>query len=241
MKPEFFGQAVEIRNATRADFRSIQEFYLSNHHEFLRARGDDLLLKSIINDRRAHIAIDGLGNLVGASSTFSLLDDRFRELGATRVLKNGFGLQRVFILLRVLQEVVMDWEVDGVKNFDEIYSVAVDDNIWSQRNLVASGFIPWTPPKDLAAERARLSGTGAASNLRFFRLPLSKVPAMAQSLLDVINNQEIFKNGETGKRIGSIILSIRAEIVSYHSDLVGRLAEISPNVFEAPASQTSCA
>lgn len=123
-----------IRQATPFDLPVIKEFHQNNQHAYNAARGDDVLLRAIQRDRTMLLIVAPNGTIVGASAVFVLLDGRFREAGATRIIENGFGFQQILHSLRAVHEYVMDCD------YEAYFSTVVAGNAASIRNLIAVGF-----------------------------------------------------------------------------------------------------
>lgn len=211
-----FREAIVIRNATGADWPKVSRFYAHNRHTNLRDRGDEELLRTIHHERRLLVALNWQDEIVAASATFGMLGGRFRELGATRVIKNGFGLQKVLLCLRALHEEIED------PSYEEQYTVVSEENHASLRSVEAMGFVPWNAPEDLVAKRAAKSRAGdlPTRRVRYLRLPKHRLPIMAEQLLKCVDTDECPKLGADGRPIASIVLDVRAEVIAYHRPIV---------------------
>jgi hypothetical protein len=99
---------VRIWQATSLDMHDVTAFYEANRHENNKERGDDELLRAVRIDRKLVLASHD-NVIVGSSAVFEFLDGRFREAGATRIVLNGFGLQKVLHYVRAIHE-FLNWQ-----------------------------------------------------------------------------------------------------------------------------------
>ncbi len=181
---------ITVRSSVEADFPAIKAFIDTYQHEY-NARRDDATLLAMIKRRYFllfHVSIppvDTAETLVAVSGLFEHGDEgQWIEAGATRVILNGFGLQRLATDLRALTAVVTN------SDLQEIFATVVDGNATSRANLEACGFEPWTPPQALVEEKKRLhSGMGAGSRVvDYFHLPGARLPEKARRVLEMADN-----------------------------------------------------
>lgn len=120
---------VTIRNTTEADFKAIRQFFLDNPSEYNLARSDEVLLERIGQRKFVIVEQNNVG-LVGVSGTFDHgPDGEFCEAGATRIILNGFGFEKVLHYARSLHEFILDY------SYTDYFSTVVDNNTKSISNL----------------------------------------------------------------------------------------------------------
>lgn len=180
-------------------------------------RGDDVLLRAIQRDRTVLLVIAPDGAIVGASAVFALLDGRFREAGATRIIENGFGFQRILHSLRAVHEYVMDCD------YEAYFSTVVAGNAASIRNLMAVGFRHWpNPDPDLVAYKADLARkAGRTAQIDYYQLPRDVLPQCAQSIIDLDGKGFLERRSwQTPGETETITLRVDVEIVRLYKDKV---------------------
>lgn len=206
-----------IRQATPFDLPIIKEFYQNNQHPYNAARGDDVLLRAIQRDRTMLLIVAPNGTIVGASAVFALLDGRFREAGATRIIENGFGFQQILHTLRAVHEYVMDCD------YEAYFSTVVAGNAASIRNLIAVGFRHWPDPDaDLVAYKTDLAReAGRTARIDYYHLPRSVLPSYAQRILDLDGLPRLERRSrQTSGETETITLRMDVEIVRLYKDKV---------------------
>jgi hypothetical protein len=171
-----------VRHATSRDLQRVLAFYEKHKNPGNSPRSKDVLHGALNNDRKLLVAEVGSGataEIIAASAVFSHLDGRFREVGATRVVANGFGLQILLYSVSVVHEVLLD------PQFEEIYCTVIRENAVSIHNIEKSGFVPWlNPDADLRQEKARIAKlTDRPADVAFFRLPPEAYSPLAANLL----------------------------------------------------------
>lgn len=167
-----------IRHATGRDFESILAFYESTRSPLNCPRNEEVFHSAIKDDRRMVIA-EVEGEIVGASGVFGHLQGDYREVGATRVTLNGFGLQRLLYAVSIVHEVLVD------DTYDFIYCTVLRDNASSIHNIRKAAFVEWNDPCEaLVAEKRRLAEeTGRSSDVLYFKLADTGPALAAKSLL----------------------------------------------------------
>ena len=98
-----------LRHATSRDEDRVLTFYRSNQHASNYPRADDVFRYALRQDRKLLIIEREDGQIVAATAVFDHLDGRYREVGATRVIENGYGFQRLMYSSSIVHEALMVW------------------------------------------------------------------------------------------------------------------------------------
>ncbi len=202
-------QPLLLRHATSRDARKVADFYESNSHPNLKARGEEEMLAAAKVDRRLVMVLDG-DEIVAAAAVFDHIDGSYFESGAARVILNGYNLQKLLLWARTVHTFLMD--PPGKEFFSVVRENGGVDAQRSQASLVKSGFEVWNSVPD---EARALKPEGRI----FFRLPREALVTHAKHLLAA--EQNALTHRETGQVLK---LDLGLESLSYHRDAVESLA-----------------
>ena len=157
---------IAITHSKTWDRYNIVEFYsaYSNPGNMKRAEDD---IADVIEENNYLQVTDGNRELLGVSATFRHLEGKYLELGGTRIILNGFGLQKDMLAIRIVQQSLLD------PSFEEIYSTVVRGNTKSIEVLEKSGMVLWeNVPSDLLEEKRRIAAAqGRSSEVLFYKFP----------------------------------------------------------------------
>ncbi|MEM7226451.1 MAG: hypothetical protein AAF495_25995 [Pseudomonadota bacterium] len=169
---------VTLRDSTERDFAAVKRFFLDNHSDYNKTRGDHLLLERI--EAHHFVIIERAGAIVGVAGTFRHGPGGiYREAGATRITLNGFGLQRVTHYARSLHEHLLE------PGYRDYYSTVVDANEASKHNMAKVGFVDWPDPPD-GLSKQRSAAVAPDKRIDFMRLPEACLSAHAKALLALL-------------------------------------------------------
>lgn len=125
------------------------DFYEAHEHKGNRVRNPVQIIKSI-KDGAFYVIRNRQGEIIASTATFCHFNNHF-EAGATRVLVGGYGFQKVFHWLRLV-----DFHL--FEDVNSTYFTAVAK--WNEKsigNIEAVGFNRWKPTKTELAELGKLS------------------------------------------------------------------------------------
>jgi len=183
---------IEVRNSQPSDRDAILTF-LDTHKtaRYPEHSRDDIVEQ--VENRKFFTITEHRGTdsrMIGVSGLFPFggtpmgPEAPWRELGATRVILNGFGLHRVAIAVRVVHELALS------PGADVLFVVLGENNVEATANHIASGFVPWTPPPGLAQAWADCCGIAPSAvggdgieGYQFLSLPSSAVAQLAYFVL----------------------------------------------------------
>lgn len=188
---------METLKINSVNFDSCDElisFYDLNKHPNVRPRPEDILKNAV--EQTAFIEIrDEKGNIVGAAGYFDYEDSQYFEIGSTLILKEGFGLQKLLISMRLLA--IYTTTYGDMPVFTVVKKVNTER---STASIIKVGFQEWNdPPKALLDERnSSLGNKARGGNVNFFILTWSSehIKAMAERFLHILKNPVIEKNGK---------------------------------------------
>jgi hypothetical protein len=175
---------VAIAAAEWADeeLRRVQEFYRLHPDPGLAVRDPESLMRAI-SDHKAFMIFDtATGDLVGVTLCFSRNDGEHTEVGGTRIILNGYHLQRLITSVCAVHEFLR------APPEKEFYAVVANWNTVSSGNLQAIGFVPWVPDKNFVEQPP---AGGISQPFTFYRLPRSALTSMADTLISFKSHPEI--------------------------------------------------
>lgn len=179
-----------VRAARSSEADRVGQFYKSNSDVGVRPRPDTIIEKALENGR-IHIVEDANGRIVGAAANFEYLDGRYLELGAVRVIVNGFGLQQILNWCLSITDSIYDIAASvpqplGGENDDAVtgrtFFAIVEKGTASHSSQLRVGYIEWEPSQVLRDERERVLGPWAEKKL-CLRLPPTALAGHAEKLL----------------------------------------------------------
>ncbi len=211
-----------IRYAQSKDLPNVVRFYSENPSANIADRDYEILLDAI-EQQKLLLVEDGHGNhrkIVGACSVFHWMGSRYREIGATRVVLNGYKLQQVMTLIRVLNEELTD------PDWTEIFGICRPTAAASLHNLKAIGFEDWSPDKYLKSHVTIVAGRDRFTGNNVVCCPMGALPSMAAYLLRIVDKRKLSgRNGEADIEIDVyIIKKMRREV----EELAGSEFETTP-------------
>ncbi len=218
-----------VRHATSRDLARVLEFYQTHSHAANHPRPQDVIHGAINDDRKLFVVerAEGAAELVAATAVFSHLAGKFRELGATRVVETGFGLQRLLASVRIVHEILMEPE------FEELYCTVIPGNSASIHNIEKSLFVQWDDPdSELVREKARLAELAERSaDVLYFRLPSEAFSFHAQKLLEYESKPRLRRkrsatggHAQNATRSAEMGLVLKLESLMYYRPVVVDLA-----------------
>lgn len=220
-----------VRHATPRDRGQVVAFYEDNSHSYNHPRTRDVFYGAISGDRKL-LLVEHEGppaRMVAAAAVFGHLGGSFRELGATRVVDNGLGLQRLLTSARIVQELIMGPESDM-----QFFCTVIPENPASIHNIRSSLFVPWdNPDSELLHEKAKIAKrVGRSADVLYFRLPPEAFSSHAQKLLDYASTACLRrKSTETSCDAGAatrpeeVKLLLKLETLMYFRPAVVELAQ----------------
>lgn len=167
----------------------ITRFYEENRHEGNRVR-DPLEMIRSISEKKFFFINDNAGSIVAAGGCFS--SGVHREVGATRVIKNGFGFQRILHYIRTVSEFF--WDPPAGKYFTVIASW----NKASITNTIRCFFSEFTPDKCFMTQIHKDNSQNVTK--RFFYLSPDMVRKHAELIIR-LDNQPVISNKNTGENV----------------------------------------
>ena len=209
---------ITFRDSTEADFPDVRRFFLANHSDYNKARGDLVLIERI--GQHHFVIIEQAGQVVGVAGTFRHGPNGiYREAGATRITLNGFGLQKLTHYLRSLHEHLLE------PGYQAYYSTVLDANHPSKHNMAAVGFVDWPdPPAALIAHRGAI--VTPARKVDFMRLPDRCLVDHAEALLALAAEPVLSRDDRAhpGRR-ETARLTFEIEVLARCRSEIARLAE----------------
>lgn len=162
----------------------IFEYYKCNSHKGNRLR-DPLEMVETMKDGAFYLIEDSERNIVGASASFYYYDS-FVEAGGTRITLGGYGLQKIFHWVRLL-----DFKIFEQKN-TTYCSLVADWNENSIRNIEKTGFSEWSPSNaELTMIGKTTSDHEDRKAIRYYKMPQDKIEAAADAAaLNVLHLNE---------------------------------------------------
>lgn len=215
---------IEIRNSISADYAQVHLFLQNHPHPYNSRREDHVLLERVRNHKFilffSHA--NGSPELVGVSGIFEHGDEgQWREAGATRIILNGFGLQRIATAVRALHEFILDPE------FEAFFATVVDGNTRSASNLRAMGFEDWAPlPALIDAKKALHRRQGAFDRkVDYFIMRMESLPDLAAQTLDwdrpgFVVTREARQEGDATRAL----LMMQVDVVQRYRDVLEQIA-----------------
>jgi hypothetical protein len=155
---------IEVRNSHATDVDPVLAFLEANPHPNLINRDRDTIAQQVANRRFILIhgqseSLDPAPALLGVAGLFPHnrtlgpadggAEPAWRELGATRIILNGFGLHKLAIAARVAHDLAL------TPGAEAQFSVLRDHDIGATATHITAGFSPWTPPPVLAQRWAQ--------------------------------------------------------------------------------------
>ena len=189
------------RSKSYDDLDRIDDFLEATRNENNIVRPLKQMLKVAKDQKLFYIERANSRKIVAISATFRHFEGEFMELGATRVIANGYGFQKLLMGVRIVNEAFFDPE------FEELYCTVVPDNIPSIKGIVASGFEKWeSPSPKLVEEKKRISlAANRTTQADFYRIPTAKMDKKVQqsALLLLTKENEIIqhRSGEKSCRV----------------------------------------
>ncbi len=213
---------VTFRDSAEEDLPAVKRYFLDNHSDYNKARGDHVLLERI----QAHhfVIIERTGAIVGVAGTFRHGPGGiYREAGATRITLNGFGLQRVTHYARSLHEHLLE------PGYQAYYSTVVDTNEASKHNLAKVGWVDWPdPPVQLAEHRSTM--VAADRRIDFMRLPETRLAEHAKALLALAAQPQLQRHDRTHpNRQDTAHLDLKLAVLERALPALERLATAAPS------------
>ena len=187
---------IKIAEHSDVQFAQIAAFYEDNRHPLNSVR-DPVDLLRLSGGRRIWTIINELDNPVGASLTV-LYSGKHSEVGGTRILKNGFGLQCILYWCQCIHELTFHPPTGN------LFAVASSDNEPSIYNLKKCKFEEWTPDVGFLAELGIDKSEAKLKGKNFYRFYAEHCALLARRLIDLYNDPVIV-NKRTGEKIFLIL------------------------------------
>ena len=205
------------RDSAEPDFSDVRRFFLANHSDYNKARGDHVLLERI--EEHHFVIIEQAGAIVGVAGTFRHgRNGVYREAGATRITLNGFGLQKLTHYARSLHEHILE------PGYQAYYSTVLDANHPSKHNMEQVGFVDWPdPPGELVAHRGAM--VAPERKVDYMRLPDGCLADHAQALLALAAKPLLSRDDRAHPgQYETARLTLKLEILERHRAEVARIA-----------------
>lgn len=157
----------------------ILDYYEKHKHDGNRVR-DPIDIINSLKVGAFYVIEDDQANPAGASASFGTFN-KYVEAGGTRVTKEGFGFQKVFHWVRLIDFALFQTE-------DSVYfSVVADWNKQSISNIENSGFEQWKPTKPELALIGKLTeDSEAVGGILFYKQDGGVTPKVERAALNLL-------------------------------------------------------
>lgn len=173
-------------------YASLYDFYDGNRHQF-NAERDPMVLLDSLKDGGGIIIKDPEDKIVASSLLFRY-GRKHTETGGTRVLKNGFKLQRVMKWYQTLSEYLFGWPDD------HFFAFIAKGNGGSTANIEACGFKEIDMSMNFLTDLGVTTPEQIKEKKGLFTFDLSNISKIANDLLNIHENP-VLKNRRTGEEI----------------------------------------
>lgn len=171
-------------------YAQIYDFYESNRHTFNAERDPMVLLDSLRNGSAVYI-LNPDEEIVASSLTFRY-GSRHTETGGTRVIKNGFGLQRVMKWYQVVNDHLFR-PPEGI-----YFAVVAKDNAASKANIERCGFIETEISEEFLFDLG--IADSSLGEKAVFSFDDKQLPYISEQLL-AVHREPVIKNKRSGEEI----------------------------------------